>query len=102
MAHFSSYNISRQEQPPTCSDGCILQDDSLVDESDVLRGLGCSQSLSAQRMEDPCGRYCMLAVLNKLAEMSQTSFLGLGVLLDDADQCINNSTLVIKATLQHK
>ena len=41
----------------------------------------------------------VLTVLDKLTEMRQARLLGLGVLFNDADQGVHDSTLVVKATL---
>lgn len=50
-------------------------------------------------MQDLGGQNCVLAVFNKLAQVSQTRLLTLGVLLDDADDAVHDSALVLKASL---
>ena len=44
----------------------------------------------------------MLAVLNELTQMSQARLLGLGILLNDRNDRVNNRPLVIETTLMAK
>jgi hypothetical protein len=50
-------------------------------------------------MKDAGGQYSVLAILNKLTQMSQTSFFCLTVLFQYHDDGVHNCALVIKATL---
>lgn len=80
----------------------MLQDNPVVDEADVFRGVVGFGPFLPQEVQDPCGQHCELAVLDELAEVRQASFLALRVLLDDADDAVHDGSLVLKATLRSK
>ena len=84
----------------TRSDGSVLQDDTVVDEADVFAGLGGLGALLAEQVEDARRQDGVLAVLDELAQVRQPDLLRLGVVLQDADDCVHNAFLVVKATLQ--
>ena len=84
----------------TRSDGGVLQDDAVVDEADVFAGLGGFGALLAEQVEDARRQDGVLAVLDELAQVRQPDLLRLGVVLQDADDCVHNAFLVVKATLQ--
>jgi len=83
----------------TCSYGWIFQDDTVVDESDVLEWLRGSWSLSPEQMEDARCEDGVLTVLYELAQVGESCLLCLSVLLNDRDDRINDRPLVIKSSL---
>lgn len=84
----------------TCTDRFTLQYHPVENEADVLGRLGGARALLAQQMQNLDGQHRVLAVLDELAEMSQTRLLALWVLLDDADDAVHDGALVLEATLQ--
>lgn len=83
----------------TCSYGWIFEDDSVVDEADVLEWLRSSWSLFAEQMEDTRCQDSVLAVLDELAQVGQSGLLRLRILLNDRDDRVNDRPLVIKSSL---
>lgn len=84
----------------TCTDSFTLQHHPVENEANVLGRLGGARALLAQQVQDLRGQHCVLAVLDELAQVSQTCLLALWVLLDDADDAVHDGTLVLEATLQ--
>ena len=56
----------------TCPDSSILQDDSVVNEADVLGGCGRARSLLAQQVQDLGSQHSVLTVLDELTKVGQT------------------------------
>ena len=83
----------------TCPDSSILQDDSVVDEADVLIWGDGPGSLASKQVQDSRRENRVLTVLNEFTQVGEPRFLRLGVLLDDHDNRIHDGTLVVKATL---
>lgn len=84
----------------TCTDRFTLQHHPVENEADVLGRLGGARALLAQQVKDLRGQHRVLAVLDELAQMSQTRLLALRVLLDDADDAIHDGALVLEAALR--
>ena len=87
---------------PTCAHRGALKDDTVVDEADVLGGLGGAGTLAPQQVQDTGSEDRVFAVFYELTKVSKTDFLCLWVLLDDADDRVNDGFLVLKAALCHK
>lgn len=86
----------------TCPHSFIFQYDPVENEADVLGGRDGPGPFLAKQVEDLGGQYCVLTVLDELAEVSKTRLLALWVLLNDANDAVNYGSLVLKATLQGK
>lgn len=84
----------------TCSDRLALEHHAVEYEANVFGRRGGARALFPQQVQDLGGQNRVLAVLNKLAQVSQTRLLTLRVLLNDADDAVHDRTLVLKATLQ--
>lgn len=77
----------------------MLQDNSVVNETNVFwRVVGLGAFLT-QQVENAGGQDSELAVLNELAQVGEARFLAFWVLFNDADDTLNNSSFVVKATL---
>ena len=56
----------------TSSHGCVLQDDSVINEADVFWGILAARSFTSQEMQDSCGKNCMFTVFNKFTQMAKS------------------------------
>ena len=83
----------------TCSHSGVLQDDSVVDEADVLAGFARLGAFLSEEVEDSRGEDGVFAILNKLAQVTQANLFRIGILLQDADDCVHDSALVIEPAL---
>mmetsp|Transcript_36068 Transcript_36068/g.57664 ORF Transcript_36068/g.57664 Transcript_36068/m.57664 type:complete len:287 (-) Transcript_36068:1316-2176(-) len=70
-------------------DQCILQDQSVVDETNVLCRMRCARHLLTQKSQDARAEVGILTVLNELAKVEQTHLSGCWNLGDDQDQGIH-------------
>mmetsp|Transcript_8511 Transcript_8511/g.18533 ORF Transcript_8511/g.18533 Transcript_8511/m.18533 type:complete len:262 (+) Transcript_8511:1173-1958(+) len=77
----------------------VLENDAVVDEANVLGGTRRLGSLCTEKMKDLSGEQGELAVLYELAEMDETSVLGLGNRLDERDDALHNALLEVEAAL---
>ena len=84
----------------TCTDCFTLQHHPVENEADVLGRLGGARALLAQQMQNLDGQHRVFAVLDELAQMSQTCLLALRILLNDADDTVHDGALILKTTLQ--
>ena len=84
----------------TCADGGALEDHTVVDEADVVGGLRSARPLAAQQVEDARRQHRVLAVLDELAQVRQPHLLRLAVLLQDADDRVDDCLLVVEAALR--
>ena len=80
-------------------DSSVLQEDSVVDETDVASGVGGPGTFLAQQVQDLHRQDGVLAVLYELAQVGQSVLLRLGVLLDHGDDGVGNAGLVVQAAL---
>lgn len=80
----------------------MLQDNPVVDETNVFGGVIGLGPFLPQEVEDTSGQHSELAVLNEFAEVRQACLFALRVLLNDADDAVNNGSLVFKAALGSK
>jgi hypothetical protein len=55
-----------------CTHWCVFQDNAVVDEADVARGLLCARTFFAQQVQDAHCQTCVLAVLDELAQVRQS------------------------------
>lgn len=81
------------------SNNGILQDDAVIDVSDVLcrlRGLGALQS---KEMENAHGKLGELAVLNELTQVGQGILFGVGHELDEVEHALDDGALELVAAL---
>lgn len=56
----------------TSSHGCVLQDDSVINEADVFWGILATRSFTSQEMQDSCGKNCMFTVFNEFTQMAKS------------------------------
>lgn len=86
----------------TCPHRLALKHNTVEDETDVFGGGRGTWSLFPQQVKYLSGQYGVLAILDKLTQMSQACLLTLWVFLNDTDDAIHNGSLVLKSTLQTK
>ena len=99
---FSGNSFEIRRITLTCSHGWILQDDTIVNESDVFEWLRSSRPFASKQMEDSSREDGVFAVLDELAQVRQTGLLRLGILFYDRYDGINDGPLVIETTLENK
>lgn len=87
---------------PTGSDRRVLENDPVVDESDVLEWVGSTRSFLAQKVENLRGQHRVLTILYEFAQMSQTGLFGVKVFLDDRYDRLHNGLLVFESTLTER
>lgn len=56
----------------SCPNDSVLEDDSVVDVSNVFRGLKRLGSFDSEQVKDSNGKFCELAVFDELAQLSES------------------------------
>ncbi|KAI6763517.1 hypothetical protein HG531_012905 [Fusarium graminearum] len=81
------------------SDNSVLENDSVVNVSNVLGRLSSLGTLKTNKMEDSDSQLSELAILDKFAKVSKRILLGVGNKLDQVKHAFHNSPLELITTL---
>lgn len=80
----------------------MLQDDSVVNETNIFWRIVGLWPFLAQQVENSGGQDSELTVLNELAQVGEAGFLAFSIFFYDTDDTFNNGSFVFKATLSSK